>query len=72
MGLNVLNKKFQVSENEIELSEDHINISNLIIPFSLVFKEYTPPDIYNGEETIPFKERDSKFQQILLNEFLLD
>lgn len=72
MGLNVLNKKVQDSENEIDPPEDYINISNLIIPFSLIFKEYTPPDIYNGEETIPFKERDSKFQQILINEFLLD
>ncbi len=69
MGLEVLDNKIQVSENEIE---NYINISNLIIPFSIIFRKNNMPDIYSGEESVVFEERDSKYQQILLYEFLSD
>lgn len=72
MGLEVLNKKIQIGGNEIDGSKDFLNISNLIIPFSIIFKNNSPSDIYSGEESITFKESDSKFQQILLSEFLFD
>ncbi|MFX1601397.1 MAG: hypothetical protein ACFFB6_12430 [Promethearchaeota archaeon] len=70
MGLQVLDKKIQFFKNEIEVSKDYLNISNLIIPFSIFFRNNSPSDIYSGEETMTFKERDSIFQQILIYEFL--
>lgn len=70
MGLEVLNKKIQIDENEIKESKDFLNISDLIIPFSVIFKNNTPTDIYPGESLINFEDRDSKFQQILIYEFL--
>ena len=70
MGLDVSNKKIHFSDNEIGISEKYINISNLIIPFSIIFKKNFPPDIYTGEEIIPFKEKDTQFKQILIYEFL--
>ena len=71
MGLEVINKKIQVGKNELDGSDDFLNISNLIIPFSIMFRNNTSPDIYSGEESISFRERDSNFQEILLSEFLL-
>ncbi|MFX1309602.1 MAG: hypothetical protein ACFE8C_07890 [Promethearchaeota archaeon] len=70
MGLQVLDKKIQFFKNEIEISKDYLNISNLIIPFSIFFRNNSSSDIYSGEETMTFKERDSIFQQILIYEFL--
>ncbi len=70
MGLEVLNKKIQVSKNELDGSDDFLNISNLIIPFSIIFRKKISPDIYSGEETLAFKEKNSNFQQILISEFL--
>ena len=72
MGLEVLNKKIQIGGNEIDGSKDFLNISNLIIPFSIIFRNNSHPDIYSGEESITFKESDSKFQQILMSEFLFE
>ena len=71
MGLEVINKKIQVGKNELDGSDDFLNISNFIIPFSIMFRNNTSPDIYSGEESIFFRERDSNFQEILLSEFLL-
>ncbi len=70
MGLEVLNKKIQIDENRLEESNDFLNISDLIIPFSVIFRNKNPPDIYSGESLITFKNRDSTFQQILIHEFL--
>ena len=72
MGLEVINKKIQISENELDISKDFLEISNLIIPFSIIFRKKNPPDIYSGEEPITFKDRDSEFQYIMICEFLSD
>ena len=72
MGLEVLDKKIEFIQNEIEVSKDYLNISKLIIPYSIIFRNDSKPDIYSGEEVITFKDRDSKFQQILIYEFLSD
>jgi len=45
------------------------DISQIVIPFSKVFKSYKPKDIYSGNENISFKERDAEFQMILRREF---
>ncbi|MFX1502692.1 MAG: hypothetical protein ACFFDH_17155 [Promethearchaeota archaeon] len=70
MGLEILSKKSQISEDDVKGSSDFLNISNLIIPFSIIFRNEDLPDIYSGEESITFKERDLKFQQIFISEFL--
>jgi hypothetical protein len=62
LGLEVITEKIQVVESEIDLSKERLNISKLIIPFSIIFKNKSPQDIYSGEENIPFRERDSKFK----------
>ena len=49
--------------------QDFLPISNLIIPFSVIFRKRVALDIYSGKESIPFEERDSNFKQILKNEF---
>ncbi|MFX0021964.1 MAG: hypothetical protein ACFE9S_06530 [Candidatus Hermodarchaeota archaeon] len=72
MGLEVLNKKIQVERDEFDGSENFLNISNLIIPFSIIFKKQNPPDIYSGQENLTFEEKNSKFQQILISEFISD
>jgi len=72
VGLEVLDKKIQVIENEIEVAKNYLNISNLIVPFSIIFRNKSRPDIYSGEESITFKEKDPTFRQILIYEFLSD
>jgi len=52
-----------------ELSEDHFNVSEIVIPFSRLFKNYRSSDIYSGREKIPFKERDPEYKMILRQEF---
>jgi len=49
--------------------ERKIDISQLVIPFSKMFKSYKQKDIYSGGEKIPFKERDPEFKTILKHEF---
>ncbi|MHA2390428.1 MAG: hypothetical protein ACXAEX_00525 [Promethearchaeota archaeon] len=55
---------------EIVEVEQYPDISRLIIPFSIAFKKFSPPDIYDGEELIPFEEKDLEFKEILIHEFL--
>lgn len=71
MGLEVLDKKIYEVIDEISIHEDFSNISNLIIPFSIIFKKECQSDIYTGEEIIPFRKKDSEFRQILIHEFLI-
>ena len=49
------------SEYEFQLA-----ISEVLIPFS----KSDCRDIYNGDELIPFTERDHEYQLILIREFL--
>ena len=72
MGLEVLNKKIYEIIDEISLHDDFSNLSDLIIPFSVLFKEESPSDIYTGEEDILFRERSSDYKQLLVYEFLED
>ncbi|MFX0082871.1 MAG: hypothetical protein ACFE94_14060 [Candidatus Hodarchaeota archaeon] len=60
------------TEQEIEEVEKFPDISQLIIPFSVAFKRFTPLDIYNGEELIPFDEKDLEFKEIFIHEFLTE
>ncbi|MBA7528986.1 hypothetical protein ES705_21178 [subsurface metagenome] len=60
------NEFIQIKKN---FSEFNFNLSELIIPFSKMFKSHKPVDIYSGGERIPFKERDPEFKMILKQEF---
>jgi hypothetical protein len=59
-------------EQEFENLDFFPNLSRLIIPFSVAFENDNPPDIYDGNELIPFKEKDREFKDILIREFLID
>ncbi|MFX1327686.1 MAG: hypothetical protein ACFE91_06010 [Promethearchaeota archaeon] len=72
MGIYVLNREIEIINSKPDASEKILDISNLIIPFSVLFMKESPPDIYCGEEEIPFEEKDSKFKQILISEFLFE
>ena len=71
MGIEVLNREIEIINHKPNVSGTNLDISNLIIPFSIIFKKDCPPDIYCGEEEIPFEEKDSEFKQILISEFLI-
>jgi len=47
----------------------HFNISEIIIPFSVLFRKCESSDIHSGKEKIPFKERDPEYKMILRQEF---
>ena len=72
MSLKSEYKKISVIEQEQEKEKFEVfpDISRVIIPFSVAFEKFDPPDIYNGEELIPFNEKDLKFKEILIQEFL--
>ena len=72
MSLKILEKKTEDLEPEIEIGENFPDISKLIIPFSVAFKSFGPPDIYNGEELIPFEEKEIEYKEILIHEFLTE
>lgn len=46
-----------------------INISKVVIPFSKLCRNYQSPDIYSGNEKIPFVDRDPDYKRILRQEF---
>lgn len=56
--------------SELVYIEKGLNISKVVIPFSIFFKNNNPKDIYLGSENTPFRERDSKFKIILKQEFI--
>ena len=70
LSLKVEYKKIVDVEQEVEETDVFLDISRLIIPFSVAFNTNHTPDIYNGEELIPFEKRDSVFRKLLINEFL--
>ena len=74
MSSKIIDKKDKIIniEEESEVYNKFPDIANLIIPFSIAFKKFTSPVIYNGEEMIPFNEKDVEFKQILIHEFLGD
>ena len=72
LSLKVLDNKMVDAEQEIEVVEKFPDISRLIIPFSVAFKKLNPPDIYKGEELIPFQEKDLDFKEIFIHEFLTE
>jgi hypothetical protein len=72
MSLKLLEKKSLELETEIEVVENFPDISKFIIPFSVAFKNFDPPDIYTGEELIPFEEKELEYKEIFIHEFLIE
>ncbi|MFX1437427.1 MAG: hypothetical protein ACFFAA_09605 [Promethearchaeota archaeon] len=68
MSLGKIYRFYNVKYRE-EISEAHVDISKLIIPFSRLFKKYESLDIYSGVEKIPFNERKTEYKMILKQEF---
>ncbi len=67
LGKMYQERKENFNEN---ISERDIDISQLVVPFSKLFRNYeSHPDIYSGNEKIPFKERDPDYKLILRQEF---
>lgn len=58
--------QYQHNNERINLTYD---ISNIVIPFSKIFKKTNQLDIYSGNERIPFKERKTEFKMIIRQEF---
>jgi len=44
-------------------------LSKIIIPFSEVIRDSHVPDVYAGQEKIPFEKRDPLYQTIMRQEF---
>lgn len=61
----------EIIKNSYEkISEENIDISQLVIPFSKLNRNYKIPDVYSGREKIPFRERDPEYKKILRQEFV--
>lgn len=75
MGLAKLEQIYQeIMKDSHKLPHENnpdtdIDYSELVIPFSQIFKSYKSRDIYSGTERIPFKERKREFKSILRQEF---
>jgi hypothetical protein len=72
MNLNELLKEYEKEKNKYMQkldNYDYLNISDIIIPFSDIYKKKISIDIY-GYNDIPFKNKDRKFQKIMRKEFL--
>jgi len=63
--LNKINNKNSYDE----ISEIDYNISEIVIPFSRLFRNYESTDVYSGKEKVPFKKRDPEYKIILMQEF---
>lgn len=65
------NKFFQtIMDNSFEkVFDQNIDFSKIVIPFSKIIGSLKPIDIYSGDESIPFKDRDPEFRMILRQEF---
>jgi hypothetical protein len=63
-GISSIEKRKQVNT-----PEEFIDISTLVIPFSTIIEKIFPPDIYTGNEIIPFEKKDPEFKLMLIYEF---
>lgn len=63
-------KRLNLSENSDRIFvESKSTFIRLIVPFSRLMKNRNSLDIYTGEESIPFENRDPLFKSILRKEF---
>ncbi|MFX0178453.1 MAG: hypothetical protein ACFE85_19735 [Candidatus Hodarchaeota archaeon] len=65
----VKNKKDLETEVNSDLELEYI-LAKALIPFSKFLDKKRGPDIYTGEENIPFQEMESEYKELLKAEFL--
>lgn len=65
MSSKSVEKKFVKFEYK---EEDYLDLKHCIIPFSYFFRR-KERFIYDGNEKIPFRKRDSLYKSIFLQEF---
>ena len=65
--MSIKSSKDKVHENNFDLEYE---ISEIIISFKKLINKMPSLDIYNGEENIPFSEKEAEFRKILMSEFL--
>jgi len=72
MSLEIIEKDHPILKEKTnpKLFDDNFDYSNAIIPFSDFFHKIELLDVYSGNESIPFADKDSEFKKILLTEFL--
>jgi len=71
MSLETIKEKIgtQSEKSDRIFVESKNNFIRLIVPFSRLMKNRNSVDIYTGEESIPFENRDPLFKSILRKEF---
>jgi hypothetical protein len=57
----------KLRKNPIRIEDE---LSEIVIPFREFITRRESEDIYNGEENIPFFDREVEFRNILISEFL--
>ncbi|MFX1410242.1 MAG: hypothetical protein ACFFA6_07810 [Promethearchaeota archaeon] len=71
MSSHSSSKKIQkYNENKL-FRGNPIRIKDISISFSKFFGHQDSPDIYSGNEKIPFCRRNPEYQNILKNEFII-
>jgi len=53
----------------LEYENLEITLSKMIVPFSKFERVSNAPDLYSGNETIPFETRDPLFKSAMKQEF---
>ncbi len=66
MSIKVSDKKFY---NNYFLLE--FELSDAVVSFKELLRYIGTKDIYSGNESIPFHEKDKEFQRLLFSEFKL-
>ena len=71
MSLETVKEKDRNLSKELNINfvETKTSFIKLIIPFSRFMKHLHSEDIYTGDESIPFENRDPLFKSILRKEF---
>ena len=71
MGLEAVkkNKQEPVIVEVQEYDNIKIILSKIVVPFSVIVKELSAPDLYSGCENIPFENRDPLYKSAMRQEF---
>ena len=67
MSSGITEKEKEI-EIKIEIELEYI-LSQMIIPFTNFLDNKHEPDIYSGQETIPFEQRHPIFKALMRTEF---
>lgn len=70
----VLGDILEYSQEIIDNSEERYypDLTGAVMPFSKITDKEEPQYFYEGDEKIPFTERDPEYKKIFIAEFLTD